>query len=280
MTRGRLAVAYSVRDPAGSGAARILVELAGGERAECPGAVECYALSGGVMLGGFEVDTPFMDMLSETPDPAAEAVIVLSRHSGSSGVKTLSVHHTGNPTDRTLGGRPRELALAYPQLSKALMLAYREEAEEAGILGEYDLKLEATHHGPTTVDKPVVFIEIGSGPEEWRDPRAQRAMAAAVLRVLESGPAEGCTPATGYGGGHYPVRFTKLHLESDYCFGHILAKYVLREGLDPNVIRQSVEKNYPTRPVKAVVEKKSLRSAERREFEGILRSLGVEVEFI
>lgn len=277
---GRLALAYSVRDPAGSGVAGIILDLTGGDRAECPQAVECYRLPNGSLMGGFDSDTPFMEMLSETPDPGAEAVIVLSRHSSTSGAKTLSVHHTGNPTDNTFGGRPRELAIAYPHLSKALMLAYRESAEEAGILGEYDLKLEATHHGPTTVDKPVVFIEIGSGPEEWRDSRARRAMAEAVLKVLERGPSTGCTPAAGYGGGHYPVKFTKLHLDSDYCFGHILAKYALREGVDPGVVGQSISKNYPEPARVAVVERKSLRSAERRALEGILKELGVEVVYV
>ncbi len=277
---GRFALAYSVRDPAGSGVARILLELVGGDRVECPHAVECHRLSNGVILAGFDADTPYMEFLSSTPDPEAEAVIVLSRHSSSSGAKTLTVHHTGNPTSNTFGGRPGELAIAYPSLSKALLAAYKAEAEEAGILGEYDLKLEATHHGPTTVTRPVVFIEIGSGPEEWRDPRARLAMARAVLRVIESGPARGCTPAAGYGGGHYPVKFTRLHFESEYCFGHILAKYAFREGLDSSVVRQSVEKTHPSPPRVAVVEKKSLKSSERKMLGGILEELGLEIVYV
>ncbi len=276
----QLALAYSIRDPAGKGVAEVLLDLVGGEKAECPHATECYRLSNGVILGGFDADTPFMEMLSSTPDPGAEAVIVLSRHSSASGTKTLTVHHTGNPTTTTFGGRPKELAIAFPQLSRALLAAYKTAAKDAGILGEYDLKLEATHHGPTTVNRPVVFIEIGSGPEEWRDPRARLAMAKAVLSVIASGPARDCTPAVGYGGGHYPAKFTRMHLESEYCFGHILAKYVFREGLDPDVVRQSVMKNHPGLPKVAVVEKKSLKSLERKTLEGILGELGLEVVYV
>lgn len=275
-----LALAYSIRDPAGRGVARVLLDLVGGEKVECPQAAECYRLTNGVVLGGFDSDTPFMEMLSITPDPGAEAVIVLSRHSSASGAKTLTVHHTGNPTTNTFGGRPRELAIAFPQLSRALLAAYKATAEDAGILGEYDLKLEATHHGPTTVNKPVVFIEIGSGPEEWQDPRARLAMAKAVLSVINSGPTRDCTPAVGYGGGHYPVKFTRMHLESEYCFGHILAKYVFREGLDPDVVRQSIAKNHPSPPKVAIVEKKSLKSSERKMLEGILEELGLEIVYV
>ena len=30
--------------------------------------------------------------------------------------------------------------------------------------------MEATHHGPTSLEIPVAFVEIGSGPLEWSDP--------------------------------------------------------------------------------------------------------------
>ena len=275
----RLALAFSVRDPAGSGAAEALVSMAGGERVECPGAVVCYELAGGVRLGGYDEDTPFMEFLGSTPDPGAGAVVVLSRHSSESGARALTVHHTGNPTARVFGGEPGRLALSYPALSRALLGAYRDEAEARGLLGSYDLKLEATHHGPTGVPKPVVFIEIGSTPEEWRDQKAREAMAAAVLRVIERGVGE-CPAAAGFGGGHYPVKFTRIHLEGDYCMGHILAKYAFREGVSEDVIIQAMERTHPAPAEVALVEKKSLRSQERRWLEEVLSKAGYRVEYV
>ncbi len=276
----RVALAYSTRDPAGRGAARELASMLGAERHECPMARECLLLAGRIALAGFDEDTPFMEFLDETPDPGAEAVVVLSRHSSESGLKALTVHHTGNPTDRTFGGEPRTLAVAYPALSRALLRAYRDAAGEEGILGEYDLKLEATHHGPTRPHKPIVFIEIGSGPSEWSDARAHRAMALAVAHVLETGPSPDCVPAAGFGGGHYPVKFTKVHLDGEYCMGHIIPKYAVREGVDAGVVRQAVEKAYPQPARAALVEKKSLRSAERREIVSALEEIGVTVVYV
>jgi D-aminoacyl-tRNA deacylase len=276
----RLALAYSVRDPAGSGTAEVLRELVGAEPAECPRAVECWRLGvGGALLGGYEADTIELEFLDETPDPKAEAIIVLSRHSSSSGRPSLTTHHTGNPTERTLGGEPRTLAFSAPPLSRALLRAYRDEAGRAGILGEYEVSLEATHHGPTRPSRPIVFIEIGSDPERWRDRRAQEAMARAVLRVLEEG-LEDCEPAVGFGEPHYPRKMTEIHLDGEYCLGHIIPRYALQEGVTDDVVRQAVEKTWPKKPRVALIHKKSLKSQARKRLAGLLESMGLEVVYI
>ncbi|MEB2835874.1 MAG: D-aminoacyl-tRNA deacylase [Desulfurococcales archaeon] len=279
MPRLRLALAYSVRDPAGSGAAREILGLASHEEAECPRAVECYRLevAGGVYLAGYEEDTVNLEFIDETPDPHADAVVILSRHSSSSGRPSLTVHHTGNPTSRTLGGEPRVLSVSAPPLSRALLRAYRREAEEAGLLGEYEVSLEATHHGPTRPGKPLVFIEIGSTPDRWRDRRAREAMARAVLHVLEHGVEE-CEAAAGFGESHYPRKFTEIHLDGPYCMGHIIPRYAIQEGITPDVVRQAIEKTWPEKPGTALVHKKSLKSATRRWLVELLESLGVSVE--
>ena len=277
--RPRLAIVYSVRDPAGSGAAERLLEIAGAEPLECPRALQCHRLSTGHLIAGYDVDTINLDFIDETPDPEADAVIVLSRHSASSGRPSLTTHHTGNPTDKTLGGEPRKLSTSAPPLSRALLRAYREEAQERGILGEYEVTLEATHHGPTRPVKPLVFIEIGSTPDRWRDPRAQEAMASAVYRVLREGLGD-CEPAAGFGEPHYPIKFTKIHLDGDYCMGHIIPRYALQEGITPEVVKQAVEKTWPRRPRVALIHKKSVKSQARKELAEILEGLGVTVEYV
>ena len=276
--RPRLAIVYSTRDPAGTGTARRLLRLVGGERSSCPLAAECHILSDGTRLAGYEADTIELEFIDDTPDPQAEAVIVLSRHSAQSGKPSLTTHHTGNPTSRTLGGEPEKLSISAPPLSKALLKAYLEEAEERGLLGEYEITLEATHHGPTRPSKPLVFIEIGSTPDRWRDPRAQEAMAHAVARVLEHGLAE-CTPAAGFGEPHYPVKFTKIHLETEYCMGHIIPRYALPETPE-HVIREAVEKTWPARAGVAFIHKKSLKAKDRQKLIALLESLGVEVNLV
>jgi D-aminoacyl-tRNA deacylase len=277
----RIALAYSTRDPAGAGAALVLRELWGGERAGCPGASECWRLEGlgGAVLGGFDADTIEMEFLDETPDPSADAVVVLSRHSASSGRPSLTTHHTGNPTASTLGGEPYTLAVSAPPLSRALLRRYRLEAERLGLLGEYEVTLEATHHGPTGPRKPIVFIEIGSTPDRWRDRRAHEAMAAAVAHTIRGG-LEPCTPAVGFGETHYPQKLTRIHLDGDYCMGHIIPRYALAQGVPDTVLAQAVEKTWPEKPGVALIHKKSLRSRERSGLAAKLEALGLRVEMI
>lgn len=270
-----IVAAFSRRDIAGSGAAKELVEILGAQKRGC-GAPECYSHDD-LIIAGFDEDVIELEMVGEIPSPDAEAIIVLSRHSSEQAVKTLSVHHVGNPTDVTLGGEPRRLGISYPALSKALMIAYRDAMIELG-LSEYHLTLEATHHGPTKPGKPMVFIEIGSTEVEWRDRRAQRAMALAVAMVLERG-IQGCVRATGIGGPHYSERFTRMQFESEICFGHILSRHSLARGVDEEVLRQSVERSYPGPSQLIVAEKKSMKKEQRDLLERIASSYGVKVEW-
>ncbi len=237
--RARYALAYCTWDPAGAETAKRLMEWLGYTECESPRG-ECYVLKGvDAVVLGFEEDTIYMDFLDNVVE--AEAYIILSRHSSASGKPTLSVHHPGNPCSRAdYGGRPRELAWAHPRLATQLLRCYYESAERRRLLGDYVVTLEATHHGPTSLRRPVVFIEIGSREEQWRDARAQEAMAEAVIEALRR-PLPSCRCVVGVGGTHYPEKHTRLALE-EYCYGHILAKYVFQE-LDKDMLVQAVEKS-------------------------------------
>ncbi len=275
----KLAIVYSENDPAGKGVSEIIANYLDAEKAKCPLARTCFVLGNGIYLGGYSEETVNFEFLDKTPDPNSDAIIILSRHSSQKKIKTLTVHHTGNPTSRTLGGRPFTLSYSFPALSKALLISYYKEAKRLGLLDNYDIKLEATHHGPTDVKKPLVFIEIGSSIDEWTDPLAREAMARAVINVIKD-DIKPCKPVAGFGGGHYPIKFTKMHLEGEYCFGHIIPKYAFNEGVSPEVIEQSIKRCYPKEAEAGVIEKKSLKSAQRKLVQEILEKLGKEVVLI
>lgn len=274
----RIAIVYSTRDPAGKGSARKLLELAGNDQSgsACYKADTCFKLYGNAVLAGYTEETINMEFLDETPDPAADAIIVISRHRAEAGRRSLTVHHTGNPTSRTLGGEPFKLAVSYPQLAKTLFIYYREAAEETGLIRDYEVVLEATHHGPTRPRKPVVFIEIGSGPEDWVNEKAHETLAIALLKLLERRALVDCEPVSGYGGGHYPIKFTKVMYEDKYCLGHIIPKYAFKEGIPRDVIVQSLTNTYPYKPRRALIEKKSLRSSDRKNLLEVLDENEVE----
>ena len=249
----RLGLVYSVDDPAGAGAAAALRGILGGEGCDAPGAVECARLPGGHVLAGFPGDTTGYEWLAERL-PGVDAYIVLSRHASTSGRPTLSLHYPGNPgPEAALGGRPRELAYTWPRLFTRLAQLYHREAAERGLLDEYSFSLEATHHGPTGVPRPVMFIEIGSTPERWRDQRAHEAMAAAVAELLRAPNGHrglACRTAIGIGGTHYPEKHTRLLLEGRYCYGHIFAKYTF-QSLDEEILGQALDKS--VEPIEGIV---------------------------
>ncbi|MCE4629633.1 MAG: D-aminoacyl-tRNA deacylase [Desulfurococcales archaeon] len=274
----KLAIVYNVSDPAGSGAAEKLLQLQKWNPSKCANAVTCYELPNRAVLAGYEVEQIYFDFLDNTPDPEVDAVIVLSKHSAVSNRPSLTTHHTGNPTSSTLGGEPYTLSVSAPMLSRTLLSNYKITASQKGLLDTYELTLEATHHGPTRPRKPLVFIEIGSTKENWVDERAHWAMAEAVAEVIEKGIVD-CTPAVGFGDTHYPRKFTKIHLESEYCLGHIIPRYALKDT-NEKVIIESVKKTWPREPEVALIQKKSAKAEVRNKIKSIMDDLGIEVKII
>ena len=97
----------------------------------------------------------------------AEAFIFCSRHRAESAKPSLLVHSTGNLGNEALfGGNPQSVSVSAPALvSRALHSLQREK--EIRSLDEFDISLEVTHHGPTSMNTPLVFVELGVGPLGW-----------------------------------------------------------------------------------------------------------------
>lgn len=275
---GLYGLVFSIKDPAGTGVARYIVERLGLEKTDlCIGAVECY-IGENFLLAGFSEDTIYFEFLDQRMPREVEKYIVLSRHSSAKKVKSYTVHHTGNfGPEAPYGGEPRSLSIASPPVSHKLLLLLRKEAEEAGRLEEYEVSYEATHHGPTSPLMPLNFIEIGSTIDEWRDPVNHRVLGEAVIAFLED-PRHECTPVIGIGGGHYPRKHTRKAFQDNYCYGHIMAKYAL-QYLSLEILDQMVEKNVPM-PVKIVVEKKGTRREHRALVEEYVVGKDLVVEYI
>jgi D-aminoacyl-tRNA deacylase len=195
--------------------------------------------TGGVCLREF--DPLHLDL--ERPaaafdDPAL--VVFASRHSGETG-PLLTAHHTGNVGPADHGGRPNDLARACPNAHARVLDALATHAPEG-----YEVGMECTHHGPSEVGAPSMFVEVGSSEPEWADPAAARAVARAILTlrgVDPDRPAEGASAdaatdenrtrrhLVGLGGGHYAPRFERVVRETDWTVGHILADWGF-EALD------------------------------------------------
>ena len=148
-------------------------------------------------------------------------VVFVSRHSGDTG-PLLTAHHTGNFGDAEYGGEDGSLATPAPSATWHLLRRFADASPE-----DFDVGMEATHHGPSELETPSLFAEIGSGEDEWKREDAALAVARAVLSLPDREQPR--ATVVGVGGGHYAPRFTRVVLETDAAVGHIAADYALDE---------------------------------------------------
>ncbi|MFB6134811.1 MAG: D-aminoacyl-tRNA deacylase [Halanaeroarchaeum sp.] len=171
-----------------------------------------------------------------------DLVVFASRHAGETGA-LLTAHFTGNVGPAEYGGRDGELARAAPNAHDSVLDALCEYAPDG-----YDVGMECTHHGPSSVGAPSMFVEVGSAEEQWRDPDAARAVAHSVLD-LDGGDPDRKRTVVGFGGGHYAPRFGRIARETDWAVGHVAADWGLdamadfEEGTRRDVLEQAFEKS-------------------------------------
>lgn len=174
----------------------------------------------------------------------SDFLIFASRHAGETG-PLLTAHFTGNAGTADYGGQDRQLAQACPNPHATLMAALQVNAPP-----DYEVAMECTHHGPSQVGAPSMFVELGSGPDQWEDTEAARAIARAILTLDTDTPYRDRT-VVGFGGGHYAPRFNRLLTETDWALGHVVADWAITEteGLDGAVIDQCFTQSQATRGI-------------------------------
>jgi D-aminoacyl-tRNA deacylase len=231
-----LGVVVSRADSASEAIGEQLLELADwhedrdGERPDGEGGGTVYRIEG-VELRTFDGLHLFLDGLDEAFSSEVALIAVASRHSGETG-PLLTAHHTGNFGPADYGGEPESLARAAPGALGRVRAAFETHAPE-----RYDVGLECTHHGPTAVDTPSLFVELGSGEAEWSDPEGARAVARAILALRGVDPDADRT-LVGFGGGHYVPRFERVVRETDWAVGHVAADWGLTAMGDPREHRE------------------------------------------
>jgi len=167
-----------------------------------------------------------------------QAYIFLSTHRAESGIPSLTVHTTGNFTDKAvLGARPREVGFIDPDLQKNYLIALNERRSQ---LEGYEITIEATHHGPTSLKRPVLFVELGSSEKQWGDSRAAEVIADALMASLASGR-KWDRVALAFGGTHYPKKFNDALLEDEYALSAVVAKHYL-EWIDAAMFGQIIQR--------------------------------------
>jgi D-aminoacyl-tRNA deacylase len=202
-------------------------------------------------------------------------IVFISRHSSTSGTPTLSVHTPGNLGEAELGGLPKQVSIspatAMQNALKALTL-FKE-----GMKLDYEVSYECTHHGPS-LNVPTMFVELGSSPKQWRDSKAAEAVAHATMSAIGKFGASEKTAVLGIGGTHYNQRFTRMAVDGEAIFGHMIPKYAV-PCLDVEMLRQCVEKTVEKVDC-AVLDWKGIKSADKANLLATLQEIGLSYKKI
>ena len=224
---------------------------------------------GDITLYACKESVLFMDPSDEfQPD----LCVVASRHKSESGRPTLSAHPTGNWGKAEMGGKDKELAIAPALYLRESLLLLQKLRIEKNLDYGYDVSLEVTHHGPT-LNFPLLFVEVGSTENQWKDKIACEVVASTIYEILMK-EIKSIPTAIGFGGPHYAPNFTKLILNKEIAVGHIAPKYAI-DLLDESMIRQMIDKTIP-RPKIAILDWKGLKKEQRSKIIGILDDIGME----
>jgi D-aminoacyl-tRNA deacylase len=185
---------------------------------------------------------------SEGAGVSVKEVIFLSRHFAASGIPSLTLHVIGVPGESPVGdiaefgGIKGEVVPPNPRFA-AWYRRMHQAGIEHGLIPEFDMTIETTHHGPS-LSVPTMFIEIGSSETHWD----RRDAAEAWADVISDGFGLDCDDGNvilgdwdnlsddekynqkvmlGIGGGHYAPRHTDVIRKTNCWAGHQLASYAL-----------------------------------------------------
>ena len=176
------------------------------------------------------------DWLEEKYD--YDGFIFLSKHAAESGVLALTCHSTGNFSDAKFGGNDKQMAIPHPDIQKKYLQTLWQNKSK---FSDFQITIEATHHGPTALNKPTIFIEIGTTNKQWSDVPLCNSIAILVDEVLSENIPSNPT-AICFGGTHYPEKFTNELLHGKFALGTVMPKHAL-DNLDENMFSHILERN-------------------------------------
>lgn len=200
-----------------------------------------------------------------------DVLIFLSRHQSKSKIPSLTCHFPGNYCTNPLGGNKFELGIAYPSLQKNYLLKIFQLREKVPLC---DITIETTHHGPTSIKKPVMFVEIGSSEDQWINIENASFVCDSLLDTLTKKICPAKDVAIGLGGNHYGSKFNEVILNTEYGIGHIANKYNLFT-INKDMLNQMISKCYE-KVTHIIIDQKGLGN-EKQRIMNLLKDIELEV---
>ncbi len=171
-----------------------------------------------------------------------DLLIFASRHRSVTARPAFLVHTTGNWSDTAeYGGKPQDLSKTSALLHKAGFESLREQIEKFN--SSVPLECEVTHHGPTILQAPLIFMELGSSKKEWLIKEAgelvANAIVNAVFKYLDFKEGKTQRVGLGFGGTHYAPNFNRLITNHNIALSFICPKYYIQE-LNEDMIKMMI----------------------------------------
>ncbi len=200
----------------------------------------------------------------------ADFLVFATTHRGNK-EKMLSVHAPGNWKLAELGGKENRVCFT----SSFILKTFFQELNK-NIPSNWQATLECTHHGPY-LERPCLFIEIGSNERDWQDKAAGKAIAKTIhdaIKLVNSEKKENWIPAIGLGGPHYCTNFNKIQLNSRYALSHIIPEYML--PFSEEILKEAILKTQEKNPVFLIDWKGLGKSQDRQQVLDILNKLNLK----
>ena len=172
----------------------------------------------------------------------ADFFVFISRHVSKENTPAFTAHSIGNWGNAEFGGKSNTLC---PSSAVFLKRVFLELAEKAKGKRGYETALEATHHGPF-IEKPALFIEIGSAEKEWADESNGAIIAGTIIDSIKNNDKIAYSKnndkiAIWLGGTHYCNNFVKIAQRKNIAFSYICPKHSLAK-LDKNLLGEAIRK--------------------------------------
>jgi D-aminoacyl-tRNA deacylase len=219
-----------------------------------------------------QINTDYLEGFLET-----KLVIFASKHSSKAGMKAVLVHPLGN-WEESFENSGKEKSIGIVNAS-SMYIAYHaiKKYKKEEQLNDFWLGLEVSHHGPTELNVPAIFMETGGTKDEWNDLIATRVVARAILDVVDwvntKNMEETNLPAIiGIGGGHYAPSFIKRVDNNMFCVGHMIPKHHTK-GLDKDLLKQAWDNTIAEEKM-FLIDKKGISGSVRQELIRIFEEKG------
>jgi len=119
----------------------------------------------------------FTDDLDKKID--ADLFIFISKHKAQEDRASLTCHAIGNFGKAEKGGKEKTLCVSHSFFLKNMFIELNNNVKEP-----YEVTLEATHHGPF-LEKPVLFVELGSNEKYWGDKNGGKIVAQSIINAMK-----------------------------------------------------------------------------------------------